>query len=29
MHASVFLSKPFDLDQLLDAVKRVLHPAPA
>lgn len=29
MHASVFLSKPFDLDQLLDAVKRVVHPAPA
>jgi DNA-binding response OmpR family regulator len=29
MHASVFLSKPFDLDQLLDAVKRVLHTAPA
>ena len=29
MHASVFLSKPFDLEQLLLAVKRVLHPAPA
>ncbi|MGH2490477.1 MAG: response regulator [Candidatus Limnocylindria bacterium] len=29
MHASVFLSKPFDLEQLLVAVNRVLHPAPA
>jgi len=29
MHAAVFLSKPFDLDQLLDAVRRVLHPATA
>lgn len=29
MHAAVFLSKPFDLAQLLDAVRRVLHPATA
>lgn len=29
MHAAVFLSKPFDLGQLLDAVKRVVHPATA
>lgn len=29
MHAAVFLSKPFDLQQLLSAVKRVLHPATA
>lgn len=29
MHAAVFLSKPFDLEQLLDAVRRVLHPATA
>jgi DNA-binding response OmpR family regulator len=27
MHAAIFLSKPFDLEQLLVAVKRVLHPA--
>ena len=29
MHAAVFLSKPFDLALLLDAVKRVLYPATA
>lgn len=29
MHAALFLSKPFDLAQLLDAVWRVLHPAAA
>jgi CheY-like chemotaxis protein len=29
MHAAVFLSKPFDLEQLLGTVKRVLHPATA
>jgi len=29
MHAAVFLSKPFDLEQLLGAVKRVLHSATA
>lgn len=29
MQASVYLSKPFDLEKLLVAVKRVLHPAPA
>ena len=29
IHAAVFLSKPFDLQQLLAAVKRVLDPAPA
>lgn len=28
MHAAVYLSKPFDLGQLLAAVKRV-HPSPA
>jgi DNA-binding response OmpR family regulator len=27
MHAAVFLSKPFDLERLLAAVKRVLQPA--
>lgn len=29
MHASVFLSKPFELDRLLLAVRRVLRPAKA
>lgn len=29
LHAAIFLSKPFDLEQLLVAVKRVLHPATA
>lgn len=29
IHAAIFLSKPFDLEQLLVAVKRVLHPATA
>jgi len=29
MHAATYLSKPFDLEQLLVAVKRVLHPATA
>lgn len=29
LHAAVFLSKPFDLDELLRVVDRVLHPATA
>jgi DNA-binding response OmpR family regulator len=29
IHAAMFLSKPFDLDKLLAAVKRVLDPATA
>jgi len=29
LHAAVFLSKPFDLEELLLAVKRVVYPAPA
>ncbi|HEY8174375.1 MAG TPA: response regulator [Gemmatimonadaceae bacterium] len=29
MHASVFLSKPFELDKLVGAVRHVLHPATA
>ena len=29
MQAAVYLSKPFELEKLLSAVKRVLRPAPA